>query len=209
MTSGTPVPTCRICGCEYRPVALAPGERAHCLRCDTVLAHGSRLGPDARLAFTVAGLLLAAPAALLPFITAGKLGDTQTGRVFTGVGGLWRNGMHLLAVWVLLCGTVVPAALLTVLAGLLLPARFGRAPFQPRLLLRAARALSDWAMPEVQVLAVLVALMKLGNLVDLTIGPGFWFYCAATFACLFAWRSFEFGSAAGISGLARSRPSPP
>ena len=147
---------------------------------------------DAGLAFTLTGLLLAAPAAVLPFITAGKLGEKQTGRVFTGVEGLWHNGMHLLAVWVLLCGAIVPAALLTVLAGLLLPARLGHPPLQGRLLARAARALSDWAMPEVQVLAVLVALMKLGNLVDLTIGPGFWCYCAMTLACLLAWRSFEF-----------------
>jgi len=176
------------------------------VRCDTVLAHGSRLGPDAGLAFTLTGLLLAAPAAVLPFITAGKLGEKQTGRVFTGVEGLWHNGMHLLAVWVLLCGAIVPAALLTVLAGLLLPARLGRPPLQGRLLARAARALSDWAMPEVQVLAVLVALMKLGNLVDLTIGPGFWCYCAMTLACLLAWRSFEFQAA--VENPARARPEP-
>jgi paraquat-inducible protein A len=198
-----------MCGREHRPVPLAPGERALCVRCDTVLAQGSRLGPDTALAFTITGLLLAIPAAFQPFITAGKLGNERVGLLFTGVGGLWDNGMHLLAVWVLLCGALVPVALLVTLAGLLLPARFGRPPVQPELLSRAARALGHWAMPEVQVLAVLVALMKLGRLVNVTIGPGFWCYSAMSFALLLAWRSFELQSAAWIPAPVRGGDASP
>ncbi len=186
--------TCRLCGHEHRAVPLAPGERALCVRCDTELAQGSRLGADAALAFTITGLMLALPAALLPFITAGKLGHERVGLLFTGVNGFRDNGMQLLAIWVLLCGTLVPIAMLIVLAGLLVPARLGWQPVQVDLLLRAAHALGYWAMPEVQVLAVLVALMKLGKLVHVAIGPGFWCYGAMSFALLLAWRSFEFQS---------------
>jgi paraquat-inducible protein A len=198
-----------MCGHEYRAVLLAPGERAQCTRCDTVLAHRPRLGPDAALAFTVTGLLLVPPAALLPFITAGKLGNERAGLLFTGVEGMWDNGMHLLAIWVLLCGALVPVALLVTLAGLLLPARFGWPPVRTEMLSRLAHALAYWAMPEVQVLAVLVALMKLGNVIQVTIGAGFWCYCAMSLAFLFAWRGFEFQSAAGIPAIARGADGSP
>jgi len=195
-----------MCGLEHRAVAIAPGERALCVRCDTVLAQGPRLGSDAALAFTLTGLLLALPAAFLPFITAGKLGNERAGLLFTGVEGLWDNGMRLLAVWVLLCGTLVPVAMLIVLAGLLLPARFGWPPVQAELLSRAAHALGYWAMPEVQVLAVIVALLKLGNLVTVTIGAGFWCYGAMSLALLLAWRSFEVQSAARVRDDETSPP---
>ena len=62
-------------------------------------------------------------------------------------------------------------------------------------LLWIIRHIGHWAIPEVQVLAVLVALMKLGKLVDVTIGPGFWFYGAMSLAFLFAERSFDLESA--------------
>ena len=182
---------CRYCGHQHRPVSLAPGEQALCVRCDTVLAKRPRLGSDSALAFTLTGLVLALPAALLPFVTAGKLGQEHTGRLFTSVRGLWDQNMHLLAIWVCLCGGFVPAALLVALAGLLLPPRFGRVPPYPQMLSQVAHALGQWAMPEVQVLAVLVALIKLGSMVDVSIGPGFWCYGALSFALLFAWRSFD------------------
>lgn len=187
---------CRLCGHQHQPIPLAPGERALCVRCDTVLASRPRLGPDAAAAFTVTGLILALPAMLLPFITATKLGHDRAGLLFTGVEALWDHGMRVLAVWVCLCGGIVPVALLATLAGLLLPARFGWPEVKPRLLWHAAHALGYWAMPEVQVLAVLVALMKLGRLVDVTIGPGFWCYAAMSFALLFAWRNFDLTSLA-------------
>jgi paraquat-inducible protein A len=190
--SSSSVPlTCRLCGHEHQPITLAPGDRAYCVRCGTVLASRSRLGPDVAIAFTVTGLILALPAMLLPFITASKLGRSRPGLLFTGVEGLWDHHMPLLAIWVCLCGAVVPLALLATLAGLLVPERLGQPPLQSRLLWSTAHALGHWAMPEVQVLAVLVALMKLGTLINVTIGAGFWCYAAMSCALLFAWHSFE------------------
>jgi paraquat-inducible protein A len=65
-----------------------------------------------------------------------------------------------------------------------------------RFLFRVARVLQHWAIPEVQVLAILVALMKLGSVVEVTIGPGFWCYCAMALSLLIAQHSFDFDSAA-------------
>lgn len=194
MSSAPALLTCPLCGHEHRPIPLGPGERALCLRCDTVLARGQRFGRDATLVFTVTGLILAAPALLLPFITAGKFGQERGGLLLTGVEGLWDHDMRLLAIWVLLCGAVVPMLLLGAMAGVLLPARLGWTERPSEFLSRAAHALGYWAIPEVQVLAVLVALMKLGSLVNVTIGAGFWAYIGMSFSLLLAWRSFTLRS---------------
>jgi paraquat-inducible protein A len=184
--------TCPLCGKGHRPVRLAPGESAHCTRCDTVLSRGSRGGAEAPLVFCVTGLALALPACLLPLVSAGKLGAERTSTLFTGVGALWDNGMRALAVLVLLCGGLLPIALLCLLTALQLPERFSGFLANPATLARVARALELCAIPEVQVLAVLVALMKLGSVVHVTIGPGFWFYCAMAFSLILAQRRFDF-----------------
>lgn len=181
---------CPLCGQHHEPIPLAPGERALCRRCDTVLTQRSRVGPDAALVFTLTGLILAVPAFFLPFITAGKFGQQRGGVLFTGVEGLWDNGMPLLAIWVLLCGAVVPLVLLGILAVGLLRTRLGWSHGPSELLSRAAHSLSYWAIPEVHVLAVLVALMKLGSVVNVTIGVGFWCYIGMSISLLLAWRNF-------------------
>jgi paraquat-inducible protein A len=194
--------TCPLCGQGHQPIPLAPGERALCRRCDTVLARGSRFGRDATLIFTLTGLILSVPALLLPFITAGKFGQERGGLLFTGVDGLWNNGMPVLGIWVLLCGAVVPILLLVILAGGLLRERLGWSPGPNGFLSNSAHAMSYWAIPEVQVLSVLVALMKLGSLVNVTIGFGFWAYSGMSVSLLLAWRSF-------LLRPAELRPGPP
>jgi paraquat-inducible protein A len=155
-----------------------------------VLSRGSWFGRDATLVFTLTGLILAVPALFLPFITAGKFGQERGGLLLTGVDGLWDNRMPVLGIWVLLCGAVVPILLLMVLAVGLLRARLGWSQAPSEILSKSAHAMSYWAIPEVQVLAVLVALMKLGSLVNVTIGFGFWAYSGMSLSLLLAWRSF-------------------
>jgi paraquat-inducible protein A len=185
-----------MCGAEHRTVSLGPGERALCVRCDTVLAQGSRLGPDTALVFSLTGLILALPASLLTFVSAGKLGAERLSSLFTGVASLWGGGMRLLALLVLLCGGLFPFALLAALAVVHAPARLGWRTAGLGPLIRVARVLGHWAIPEVQVLAVLVALMKLGSVVNVRVGPGFWCYCAMALSLLIARRSFDLDSTA-------------
>jgi|CZKI01.1.fsa_nt_gi paraquat-inducible protein A len=183
--------TCRLCGHKHRPIRLAPGERALCARCSTVMATEGRFGPEAALVFSITGLILALPAALLPFVIAGKLGDERVCRLFTGVGALWDNGMRTLAVLVFLCGALLPVALLGAMAVLHVPACLKWHTVNIPSLPRIVHILEHWAFPEVQVLAVLIALIKLGGLVDLTVGPGFWCYCAMAVSLVLAQRSFN------------------
>jgi paraquat-inducible protein A len=183
--------TCRLCGQIHRRIRLAPGESALCGRCGFALEQRGRLGSDAAPAFAVTGLILAVPAALLPFASAEKLGDARVGFLFTGLRFLWTNGMPLLAVPVFLFGFLLPICLLSLLVILLLSDRLGFSPRVASALGRTAGAVAHWAMPEVQVLAVLVAFVKLGSVVNLTIGPGFWCYAAMAVSLLVAWRSFD------------------
>lgn len=200
--------TCPLCGEVHRPVSLRPGERASCTRCGTVLAKGRRLGPEAPLVFCVTGLILAVPACLLPFITAGKLGDVRVSTLFTGVGALLDHGMRAVAMLVMLCGAFLPIALLGALALLKAPERIRAQVASAGILSRTAEAFEHWAIPEVQVLAVLVALTKLGSVIEVTIGAGFWCYCAMALSLLLAQRSFDYESLASRPGGANAAPRP-
>jgi paraquat-inducible protein A len=184
--------TCRLCGQEHAPVRLDSGAKALCVRCGTVLAQGRRPGPDTAFVFSATGLILAIPAALLPFVSAGKLGDERVSYLFTGVARLWAGGMRPMAALVFFCGGLLPLVLLAVLAILRAPARPGWGTALFGVLARAAHALGHWAIPEVQVLGVLVGFVKLRSVVSLTIGPGFWCYGAMAFLLLIAEHSFEF-----------------
>ena len=193
MSEGASI-TCPLCGHEHQSVPLAPGEKAHCVRCDSVIATGSRLGPDAARVFGITGLVMAVPAAVLPFMSAGKLGNVRVCLLFTDFGALWDSGMRALAVLVLLCGGIIPVAFLFSLVALNAP-KLGRAvPGGPAAFSAWAHLLKHWAIPEVQVLAVLVALTKLGSVVDVSIGPGFWCYCAMTLSLIVAQQGFDLKS---------------
>lgn len=181
---------CPVCSRVHRRLALRRGERAFCATCGSLLAR-RQLTADAPLAFTLTALILAIPAMQLPIVVVRKFGAEHASYLWTGIRALWRTGMPLLSVWVTLCGLVVPLALIATLTTFVVSSRQSDRSRSERFWMRTAHALQHWSMPEVQVLAVLVAFVKIGVLVNVNPGPGLWCYAGMTVALLFAWRSAE------------------
>ncbi len=182
---------CPLCAQLHTARPLRRGQRAHCVRCGTTLVERGWLGSGAAMAFALSGLFLALPALLLPFVTLQQFGQVRTTHVTVGFMGLWSHGFPSLGGWVLVCGTIAPFALLLVLVVIM--ATNGWEIFQAwnRRLRRVAILVEYWAMPEVQVLGVMVAFIKLRDIVTVRVGPGLWCYAAASLCMLVAWRRFS------------------
>ena len=183
---------CPLCGQSHSTPVLKRGQRALCVRCGTVIAEHDRLGgKNATLALTLTGLFLAIPSLVLPLVTLEKFGRERVTVLTAGFEGFWTHGFESLGMLVLLCGTLAPFGLLGLLATIILTeSNIAFQKWNGRLR-RWADAIEYWAMPEVQVLGVMVAFFKLGDVVNLTVGPGLWCYGATSLFTLMAWRRFH------------------
>lgn len=136
----------------------------------------------ATLAWSLSGLILLLTAVQLPFINAAKFGQHNEGRLLSGVISLWQQGHGVLAALVTFCGLVAPLVILVATALAVL--RPGWAEVRT-LIVR----LEPWSMPEVRMLAIIVAFVKLTAVVDAAPAAGLWCYGAAAVCALAAIRS--------------------
>jgi paraquat-inducible protein A len=147
------------------------------------------------LAWVATGLILWLPANLLPIAELSRFGNTHEARLVTGALSLWNHGQPWVAVLVALCGIAAPLGLLLSFTFLLVPITLGRPSAGLRFLVRWLRALELWSIPEVYLLAVLVAFIKLGALASAMPSAGLWCYAGMSAALLVAWRRFDIDAA--------------
>lgn len=145
-----------------------------CPRCGCVLSRPDADSLERSLALACAALLLLLIANLFPIVGLNIQGQQVETTVFGAARQLWREDMPVVSA--LLLGTTVltPLIELGVLIWLLLPLRVGRRPPGFVWLFRAFRLAQPWAMVEVFILGVLVALVKLSHLADVLPGPAIW-----------------------------------
>lgn len=143
-----------------------------CPRCGALL-HKSGSHEKA-LAIACAALVLLALGILFPVIGLEVNGQRTEATVFGAAAMLWRDGMPAIAVLVLLTTTIVPLVELLAVIWLVLPLHFGRRPPAFVGVFRARQLARPWAMTEVFVLAILVAMVKLSHLADLLPGVAIW-----------------------------------
>jgi paraquat-inducible protein A len=180
---------CPVCAQSHAPIKLERGQNARCARCGTLMARRSFWGLDAPLALALTALILAVPAALMPFVTLARFGNVRISHLLSGSEQLWRFHMSSLSIWVLFCGVVAPLLEITFLALILTWWRRDAADHSNPWV-KAAHQLQHWAMPEIHVLAVLVSFFKIGSMAQTTTGPGFYCYAAAALAMLAAWQTY-------------------
>jgi paraquat-inducible protein A len=168
---------CPECDLLYRKRPLPHRSIARCARCNAVLYRAETLGLDRALALALTALLLLVLSNAFPILVVEFSGRREAGTFVSAVEQLWQAGLWPLALLVFVTSMLAPflqiAGLLSVLALVLT----GRArPWTARLY-RYTRLLSPWSMLEIYLLALLVALVKLRDIVELS--PGIAFFAFA------------------------------
>jgi paraquat-inducible protein A len=163
---------CEFCDLLYESVPLRRGQRAVCARCGGVLAKSSRDPIQGTLALAASAALLLVLANVYPFLHFSLEGQVQENRIITGVIGLWRAGQGGLATLILFTTVIAPALRILCLLYVLLPLWLRKAPPGVAAALRFQEFLDAWAMLDVYMLALLVALVKLDQMAQVQLELG-------------------------------------
>lgn len=163
---------CHECDLLLRKPVLQHGEKAQCPRCGYEL-YAHRYNVVSRsLALVLTALFLYIPANFLPIMQLHLLGQTADDTVWSGVLGLYNSEMRGVAVVVFLCSMAIPLLKLLCQLLVLLSIRLNIGRGHGLLFYRIYHHLREWGMLEVYFMGVLVAIVKLVDLAQLTVGLG-------------------------------------
>lgn len=161
---------CSTCGLLQR---LPNHGQAHCERC------GERLRPrlphslQRTWALLITACVLYVPANVYPIMHSTRLGQTQPQTIIGGVVDLINGGSWPIALIIFTASIIVPVGKILALGWLCL--RVGRSSemtYRSRIrLYRVVEFIGRWSMVDVFVVAILVALIRAGNLMSITPGP--------------------------------------
>ena len=187
------VVACMTCGLVQRLEELGPGLVAECARCSSRLARHRPNSLGRTAAFSLAALTLYIPANIYPILEMKLYGAYSRNTVWDGCRSLFEHGEVLVAVVVFLASMVIPFLKLVGLFFLVTTAALGSPRLRPvrTWIYRAIDVIGPWAMLDVFLLAVLVALVKLGELATVLPGPGLLAFAAMVVLTILASSSFD------------------
>ena len=181
---------CRSCDLLQRIPALTPGGKAHCGRCGEVLAMNSAHPLDRPLAIAITAAIVLVIANVSPLMSLSVAGRTATTTLVGGAVEMWMQGSQITAVIVLFCAVVAPAIYVGCTLGVLLAVQRAPAPAWAGTLMHWSERLKPWAMNEVLLLGILVALTKIAQLA--TVEPGVGMYAVCALMLLMPWFASTF-----------------
>ena len=180
MTSFAPetLIACPVCDALYNDVDVPPGRVARCRRCGTVLGAPQGRAMTRMTMLAAAAFVLMVAAVSFPFLEITARGFQQRSSVIDAVLAFSDGLMAPLSLAVAFLIVLLPAARLGAILYVLAPMSLGHRPWpQASAAFRWAEALRPWAMAEIFIVGVAVALVKVAGLATVTLGPAFWAFC--------------------------------
>jgi paraquat-inducible protein A len=188
------VVSCDTCGLVQTVPPLSAGTVAECIRCGSFVAtRRSTRSLEVTAALSLAALILYVPANVYPIMKMYLYGGYSESTVWDGVVILMRNDQWFVAVIVFLASMVIPVVKLAGLFSLVVTARmgWGRRLRSRTQLYKFIDAIGPWAMLDVFLLAVLVALVKLSTWAKILPGPGLVAFTAVVVLTMLASATFD------------------
>ncbi|MEM7164040.1 MAG: paraquat-inducible protein A [Planctomycetota bacterium] len=167
-----PLRGCPHCGLVQHLPSVSTGEVGCCVRCRQVVARPKGEGTSLlTAAISLAALILFPLGITLPVLRLEQLGHSADASIWGGSISLLAHGQIAVGVVVLVCSIVIPLLKLAGLFALTAPIpAFSRTAKSE--IYKWIEIAGKWGMIDVLLVAVLVAAVKLGDLVSVHPGPG-------------------------------------
>lgn len=178
---------CHVCG------KVSPIGEARCPRCGSHL-HLRKPDSIARtMALVIAAAIMYVPANLLPILTTRELGISTESTIIAGMVQFWSTGAYPIAIVIFTASIMIPMLKILALLWLCAAAK-GLVPHSARILGKVywiTELLGRWSMVDIFVVAILVAMVQLGNYMVITPGPGALAFAGVVLLTMFAAMSFD------------------
>lgn len=158
------------------PEVLGRNETLTCPRCMSKQLTNYANSLEHSIAFSLTALILLIIANAFPFLSFEAQGQIKTISVIEASYDLYFQGFYLLSALVYAFVLLIPIFYLCAVLVLLVPIRLGLKPPAPVAIGKMISLALPWAMAEVFIVGVLVALIKVIELADIVFGVSFWAY---------------------------------
>lgn len=190
--------TASLTGCHTCNLVVHIDQNHHhrklsCPRC------GSTLHPRIHNSLLVTWMLVALallfyiPANLLPMTRVVGLGHVQSDTIMSGVIYFIQSGSWYIGLVIFVASVFVPLLKLTMLMYLLVSVQ-RKSQWRPRertRMYRITELIGRWSMVDIYVVTILIALVNLGILADIDVGPAAIYFAAVVVLTIFAAKSFD------------------
>ena len=184
---------CKTCGQLHTMVPLRPGDEAMCTRCSAPLERRPHNSLARTAAFALAALLLYIPANAFPILRLQLYGSYTESTVWDGVVLFYRDGQWVMAIIVVLASIVIPVVKLLGLFFIVILTwlKVERGRMLRTRIYNFIDIIGKFAMLDVFVLAIWVALVKLERLASVTPAEGLLPFGGVVVLTLLASASFD------------------
>jgi paraquat-inducible protein A len=172
---------CHDCDLIHHINPLPAKGAAVCIRCGAVLYKHKPNSQERTLAFAFAALILFVLANSFPFLGLKIGAQVRQTTLITGIYELYRQGVQVIAILVLLTTVLVPFIQMMCLFYILLPLKFGRLPKRLPWVLRFFQRIQPWGMIEVFMVGILVSVVKLAKMAKIIPGISLYSFLALIF----------------------------
>ena len=181
---------CETCGLVQQLADVPPRHVARCARCDGILRRHGTNSRARTAALALAALCLYVPANIYPIMVMEYMGRHTENTVWGGVRALYSDGMWPVATLVFAASILIP--LLKLLGLFFLVTNRGQRWQKLRTRVhRTICLIGPWAMLDVFLLAVMVALIRFGKFATVIPGPGIFVFASVVVLTILASSSYD------------------
>lgn len=182
----------RSCACC---TAILPADQVRCPRCHTKGYVRRRHSLQWTLALLVTSVMLYIPANLMPIMVTEALGNKMNSTIMAGVILLWGDGSYPVAMVIFIASIMVPSLKMLAIGWLCWDANSRKKPRadseRMHLIYEVVEFVGRWSMIDVFVIAVLSALVRMGQLMSIYPATGAVLFALVVILTMFAAMTFD------------------